>query len=185
MKLRFVLSLAFLLAAPPVLALPCADADEVEAHRVRALQTELMVAALSCGWQSDYNNFVRSFSPELKQNAAAFRAYYTRTHGAGGEAEMNRYVTKLANYYSKKSARGGVQDFCEQAEDLRRSVRRADSLTEVDYSFSSPVKACGSAGKKIIREAALIQKKVAEDTRTPPTPKSRPWYAFMAKLLPF
>jgi hypothetical protein len=87
----------------------CPGQPEREAHQVRLLQTELMVAALSCkhgeasAYGEQYNAFVTKFRGPLKQNAAVLKAEYRRSYGAKHEAALDRYVTQIANAASERS----------------------------------------------------------------------------------
>lgn len=89
--------------APRVAADTCARDAEHRALDVRALQTEIMVAALSCGYQRDYNAIVTSLKPLFATEAAALRAYFARRYGANGTRELDRFVTRLANEESSRS----------------------------------------------------------------------------------
>ena len=86
-----------LVAMTPLAALagPCASADEVEAFRLRHLQSRLMVAGLSCGQRDAYNSFMTRHKPYLGGYGPRLIAYYQRS--GGGQAALNSYVTQLAN----------------------------------------------------------------------------------------
>jgi hypothetical protein len=86
---------------------------EKEAVAFRYLQTELMVAALSCGrqeYRAKYNTFVIRYRPALKRNGRALRAIFKRNYGSAGKRRLDDYVTRLANEASMRSMRRG--DFC-------------------------------------------------------------------------
>jgi len=54
----------------PAYALTCPVPAEQNSLAVRALQAKLMVAALSCSSKSDYNRFVRLYTPHLANHAS-------------------------------------------------------------------------------------------------------------------
>lgn len=180
--MRIAVFILCLVAALPVsAALPCGDESELEAHRIRALQTQLMVAALSCGKQKEYNAFVRSHKSELQEHGRIFQSYFTRTHGAKGESAMNRYVTQLANQFAKQSAKSGVSAFCKEVSETLASAEDAHALKDVAYRFPGQVKACGG---KSVRMAT------ASNASTTPTPQAKPhdakpWLAKLTSLWPF
>jgi len=92
----------------------CAKPQERLALESRVLQSELMVAALNCGHAAEYNAFVRKFQPELARRGQGLRDYFARAHGRGGEQQMNRFVTVMANEASSRNvADHGL--FCAQA----------------------------------------------------------------------
>jgi len=92
------------------------SAEEKEAIAFRHLQTELMVAALSCGRQeyhSKYNTFVLRYRPAFKRNGRTLRAIFKRNYGNGGKRRLDSYVTRLANEASVRSMQRS--EFCEVA----------------------------------------------------------------------
>lgn len=120
-----------------------ANADSLSAREraaldVRYLQTELMVAALSCGrpdFHQHYNVFVSKFSKSLKQHANVMKNYFNRQYGKQGMKQMDSYVTRLANEASLRSMQ--QVSFCE---DSRVLFQRVTSLepTSLD-AFSASV----------------------------------------------
>jgi hypothetical protein len=92
------------------------EKDQI-AFQFRHLQTELMVAALSCGRkdiQAHYNSFVTRFGAALKANGNALRSYFGRVFGAKrGQTEMDSFMTRLSNELSLVSMR--EPDFCERS----------------------------------------------------------------------
>jgi hypothetical protein len=115
-------ALAVAVAVPSAWAGPaCATTEDEATLNARVLQTELMVAALACGEQERYNDFVKTFKSELSQRGRLLRAYFKRVHGPSGESRMNAFVTRLANDASQRTAHG--QDaYCAGAAKLFNEV---------------------------------------------------------------
>lgn len=89
------------------------SAREQQALSFRHLQTELMVAALSCGqptYRSKYNDFVIRFRPHLWRNGRTLHGIFARTYGRQGKRRLDDYMTKLANEFSIRSMVRA--DFC-------------------------------------------------------------------------
>lgn len=85
------------------------------AFYVRALQTELMVAALSCQARAHYNDFAVKFQKVLVKHGQALKARFHQTHGKSkGEKKLNAYVTALANKTSSKQISEGDK-YCARA----------------------------------------------------------------------
>ncbi|MGB8274497.1 MAG: hypothetical protein WCF16_04405 [Alphaproteobacteria bacterium] len=103
---------ATMLVIADAAAATCSLAAEQAAIDSRALQSELMVAALSCGQSGQYNAFVTKFGPQLAANGNALRQYFGRAFGANGETQMNAFVTRLANYASTRATTRGTPAFC-------------------------------------------------------------------------
>jgi hypothetical protein len=103
----------------------CASDRDMAALNARVLQTELMVAALSCGEKQRYNSFVNSYQKVLVDRSRAMQALFKRTHGARANTTMNVFITKLANDASQQ-ARDRGDDYCVFAGEL------------FDETFSTP-----------------------------------------------
>jgi len=92
-------------------AVICADQVERESLNVRQLQTQLMVAALSCNQRADYNAFVTRFRPALADHSDVMTGYFRRVFGKRSPHEINAYVTRLANEASALSI-ADRQSYC-------------------------------------------------------------------------
>lgn len=90
----------------------CALPNEQAALDTRVLQSELVVAALSCGTSSQYNGFVQKFESELVALGGVFRNYFARIYGPNGEDRMDQAVTRMANIAEVRSMGLGPQ-YCD------------------------------------------------------------------------
>jgi len=108
----------------------CVQPAEKTAFDIRALQSQLMVAALSCGLQDDYNAFVRKYQGDL---ATAFRnvhGHFRRTSGSRHQTAVDQYITNLANGQSQLSiARGSF--FCREQAPLFQAAMTATNAAEL------------------------------------------------------
>ncbi len=110
-KLRLLLAgLGAVAIGGPAIAQSCVQASERTAFEVRALQSQLMVAALSCNQDNAYNAFVRKFQRDLAGSYSAIQTHYRRS-GANGQRNLDQYITGLANAHSQDGIRQGSQ-FC-------------------------------------------------------------------------
>ena len=91
----------------------CVRPNEEAALTARILQTELMVAALSCGQQPQYNAFVIKFRDDLVSRGHALKSLFKRVHGAQADRLLATFVTRLANEASEKSRESA--NFCGEA----------------------------------------------------------------------
>lgn len=96
----------------------CATSVERHALDARVLQTELMVAALSCNEKKQYGQFVHKFQPQLQSQGAVLQSYFSRIYREGGTYQLNRFVTRLANSVSHRNAQTKPSVFCEAAKHL-------------------------------------------------------------------
>ncbi len=93
------------------------SSNEKAALNVRHLQSELMVAALSCDLRPQYNAAIDRFQDEWVSHGQELKQLFRRTYAGGGERELNRFVTALANEASAESlSRGG--GYCRDARSL-------------------------------------------------------------------
>lgn len=113
-----VFALAVWLATAPANAAPCISPADETALGARYLQTELMVAALSCSEQSRYNAFVSTFRAQIGAQSAALRKLFKRVYDGNGSRQLNAYVTRLANNAAMRSAGGGKRRYCAVAGNL-------------------------------------------------------------------
>jgi hypothetical protein len=108
---------------------------EQAALDVRYLQTELMVAALSCGrpdFHQHYNTFVAKFGPSLKRHGEMLKSYFTREYGGQGIKQMDTYVTRLANEASLRSMQQA--SFCQDSNTLFQRVSAIDAPSLEGFS---------------------------------------------------
>lgn len=103
-------------------AAPCAALPDRGALQVRMLQTELMVAALSCNQRDNYNAFVKRFQPELVSQGQRLQRFFKREYGAGATRSLNSFITRIANEASRRSmAQGG--GYCQTAAALYQDAK--------------------------------------------------------------
>src|SRR5512135_3477620 len=135
-------------AASTVWADTCASAAEKTAFDTRVLQSELMVAALSCGENARYNNFVKKFESELVANGKALRGYFARNYGKSGEDLLDRFITRIANNAATRRMQQPMPQYCASAVTLFTSVLASDIsglhslVSQPTFSEASGVSAC-------------------------------------------
>lgn len=108
-------------------AVVCADAAEKESFGVRALQTRLMVAALTCGARDQYNAFVNRYRPVLAGHGRNVKNYFQRAYGPASGGQLDRYVTALANRASMQSTLDRSA-FCAEAGRMLQTLLRDPSV---------------------------------------------------------
>ncbi len=85
--------------------------DVQQAFNVIALKSALMVAALTCNQQVQYDQFMTSFQPHVLDEQHVMDAYFKRIGGYYGQAREDDFVTLLANNQSVSGiGQGGM--FC-------------------------------------------------------------------------
>ena len=108
----------------------CDKSAAREAFDVEGLKSELMVTALSCGEQDNYNAFVAKFRPDLTGQEHALTAYFKQTYGKRAQTEHDGYITQLANVQSERGLAAGTQ-FCAQRASMFSEVMALDDASDL------------------------------------------------------
>src|SRR6185295_3511074 len=102
-------------------ATQCVRSEEKMALEVRAMQTDMMVSALSCNATREYNEFVTRFKSVLNNHSTTLNGLFSRVYGRAGDREFLRYTTSLANQASLASATDSGE-FCNSTTTTLRQV---------------------------------------------------------------
>ena len=130
MSSRFLAAgLAATLLASPAMAQTCLRPAEKAAFDVRALQSQLMVAALICKQDEQYNSFVRQHQGQLSNAWEGLSSYYRRANGNVGVRVRDSFVTELANVQQMDSGRQG-SNFCRNVTPLFAAALAAPGSSE-------------------------------------------------------
>lgn len=133
----------------------CLTSADRAAAQTRRLQTELMVAALTCrtvpgrDFTGHYNSFVQKHSDHLIGNSKVLQAYFKQNFGSQSNRQMDVFITALANDSSQRSMT--LPGYCDDAVGLFRDVlsiekRELESFSAKRFSADLPVNgACTSA----------------------------------------
>ncbi len=107
-------TIAAAVATEAAAAPACLRPDERTALEVRAVQTGLMVAALSCNFQPTYNKFMHRFHAALDRHTVMVHRFFDRSYGASGTSRATRYFTSFANRTALESV-PDLDKFCDQS----------------------------------------------------------------------
>ncbi len=139
----------------------CARPAERTALELRVLQSELMVAALTCDYQVSYNAFVTKFQPTLSKQGPVLKKYFQRVKGDSTRS-LDRFITSLANGASQLSRTQG-QAFCAAAHAAFTALDTLAVSGLTDYAASWPrAKSHG----EIVCAAGTIIAEADEDEKT-------------------
>jgi hypothetical protein len=109
-----------------VYAANCVQPRERDSQIVRALQSRLMIAALSCNARSDYNQFVNHYQKQLSYHGAGLQKYFRTKYGKGHKRALNKFVTRLANGASQESIKDR-RGFCAESRAIFAELKSASS----------------------------------------------------------
>lgn len=154
-------------ATGTALAQSCVNAREKAAFDLRALQTHLMVGALSCGMGDRYNAFVTRWQSDLAGAHRNLTGYFNRAYGARGQSQLNEYITSLANAQSQEGIRQGSH-FCgriaplfEKVSALRSGAELTNASAEASLPLAFNVQSCD------VRSAEQTPQQRAQGTAAP------------------
>jgi hypothetical protein len=114
----------------PALAQACIRPAERTAVDFRAVQSQLMVAAIACGRTEDYNAFVRRHQAELGAAHRTVFGVFRRAHAAQAQRQYDQYITNLANAQSQEGIRQGSH-FCRDVGALFQAALAAQNAGAV------------------------------------------------------
>ncbi len=126
----------------------CAFKNEKNALDARAMQSQMMVAALSCGNQQKYNSFIKKFQAEFIECGKNLKTYFTRNYHNDADRQMNKFITSIANEASKKSLDQNSEQFCAEANHLFDKIQSSGKQNVLELAsmqeFASlhPIKSC-------------------------------------------
>lgn len=99
---------------------------------MRLMQSELMVAALSCSAADRYNAFVTRYKNELTAHGKTMQDLFKRVHGGNAFSQINSFVTRIANEASLKMAQNS--HFCEEAGEMFQVLLQGGGAAALDSS---------------------------------------------------
>ena len=110
------------IALPAAAQQACLQPAEQTAFDVRSLQSQLMVAALTCqvdmpAHAQSYGQFLQRYDVQIRQAFRGMEGHYRRTVRGRHQAPMDSYVTTLANVQGQDGTRQGSY-FCRNATSL-------------------------------------------------------------------
>ncbi|RVT90684.1 hypothetical protein EOD42_23055 [Rhodovarius crocodyli] len=79
----------------------CATPEERSALDIRALQSQLMVLALTCQQEEQYNRFVTQHRGTLGSVYNQVQRHFRRVYGGAGQRRLDEYITNTANGHSQ------------------------------------------------------------------------------------
>lgn len=142
--LSAVATLGLSAVSPVAAQTSCANPTEFSAFQVRALQSHLMVGALTCDFRDQYNAVVIKHRSELDRSRLSIISYFNRTARGRGQSAFNTFDTELANTQASHSMRRGDQ-FCREVRPIFAEVLGLPNPAEVQkYAVSRALPQPGS-----------------------------------------
>lgn len=117
-------------------AMACATPDEAAMFDVAGLKSELMVTALTCNADAQYDAFVTRFKPVLLQDDQELQTYFRHTYGRAGQTAHDAYITNVANKMSEVGVAEGT-GFCQHHLVLFPEVLALSTPSQLDLFAAS------------------------------------------------
>lgn len=108
----------------------CRTSPARDAFNVEGLKSELMVTALSCKAQDQYNGFIKQFGPIVNEQEAVLKRHFRTTYGKGAQRAQDDYITQLANVQSSQGLKAGTI-FCLQRMSMFDEVKPLKTATDL------------------------------------------------------
>ncbi|QDH16742.1 hypothetical protein [Swingsia samuiensis] len=126
------LSCAAFVSTQSVSAADCNNSPIHEAFAVEGLKSELMVTALSCKTQDQYNAFVAKFRPQLTEAEHSIDGYFRSTYGRRAQSAHDDYITQLADIQSLGGLKSGTI-FCQQREAMFDEINSLETGADLAH----------------------------------------------------
>ncbi len=118
---------------------PCMRPAEKVAFDLAGLKSQLMVTAISCQAEEQYNSFIARFRSDLQGGEKALNSYFNRAAGNRAQQAHDDYITSLANTQSESGLQQGV-DFCGKHLSMFSDVMALkDSKDLTAYAAGQPI----------------------------------------------
>ena len=134
---------------------PCMRPAEKVAFDLARLKGELMVTAITCQVQDNYNSFVMRFRSDLLNEEKALNDYFNRTAGRRAQQAHDDYITTLANTQSEDGLQNGTQ-FCDSHVHLFNDVMALKDSKDL---------AAFAAAQTMVQVIALVECPTAPATK--------------------
>jgi hypothetical protein len=123
-------------AATALLAPACEFPAERTAFDIEGLKSELMVTALTCKDQDQYNAFMARYQPMVAAEEHDLNAYFKRSYGRLYQKAYDDYISNLANVQSEDTLKAGSA-FCANLPAMFDEVMSLHDPSELhDYANS-------------------------------------------------
>lgn len=112
----------------------CSNSPSHEAFNIEGLKSELMVTALSCHAQDQYNAFMAQFRPIVSTQEGKLKSYFRSNYGRrssrAAQKAYDDYITQLANVQSSQGLKAGTI-FCLQRMDMFNEIKPLKTANEL------------------------------------------------------
>ena len=104
---------AAVLPPPPTPVVPsqtaplCVKPAEKMAFDVSALRTHLVLTAITCKTEDQYNAMVAKYKPDLAGSEKILNGYFSRAYGRSGQSRQDDYNTQLISAQSQLAGKAG------------------------------------------------------------------------------
>jgi len=95
-------------STPPSIAPICGRPAEKAAFAIAALKTQLVVAAISCNQQDQYNAVIKRFRPPIVASEKTLAGFFSRAYGRQAQSQQDDYSTTEINQISQVGLRKGT-----------------------------------------------------------------------------
>jgi hypothetical protein len=161
----------------------CMQPAEKPAFEIRALQSQLMVLALTCNQTDDYNRFVIQHRAVLGGAYNDVARHFRRVAGGAWQRQIDAYITNTANGHSQVGISQGSL-FCSNQAQLfpaalavngREGLATLSEQRQIAQVYTPPLCGTGSTGgstRSTTRASAQQPARTAQPARSTAAPRS-------------
>jgi len=135
-------------------AAACATPTEKTALDLKAVQTELMMSALTCGQKENYNRFLKAYEKLITVEGQELRGYFVRAYPENGEEVMNEKITKMANQLSDASLKHNLAAYCDYTHKVFTSLLTTRTYNDI-LNLSTHARYSGAHGVTLCQNRNL------------------------------
>ena len=110
---------------------PCTQPSDHVAFDIEGLKSQLMVTALVCKQQDQYNAFMTRYRPDVAQQEKILSGYFKRVNGRAGQKAYDDYISNLANVQEQDGLKAGTA-FCDNLPVMFDEVMSLHNSDELD-----------------------------------------------------
>lgn len=168
-KIMFSLLLTASFCTPALASPACLLPGDAQDFNIIGLKSTLMVDALTCGLNKNYDSFMIKFQPKILDAQHQMDSYFARAGGLSGQSMEDEFTTQLANSESDAAAAQGAA-FCNQAtSQFAQAAALGGTPDLVSYALKQNLAAPPGTPSQCPGTPPLTVASAA-----PPTPKPKP-----------
>lgn len=146
--IKKILIVLCLVSMPSIMHAKCASKKEMKALNFKTMQSNMMVGALACQEQKNYNKLIIRSREAMSDFGDVINSYFKNRYGkADYQDKLDEFVTFIANKSTENSQNVDPIYFCDRTQHLLRAFLSADvenleEFANENFSHFHEIKKC-------------------------------------------